>query len=255
MAICALPVVPAPPTTTPPIPFVSLVAAITTVDGAPVSFASLLTVVPVVVSLAISNSVAFVVPRSRLPPSAPESVGVVMVGLVARTTLPVPVVALPVGVPVIVGLEIVGVDSVGLEIVGLVDKTILPVPVVALPAGVPLKEGLDIDGDEIVGVAMVGLVARTTLPVPVVALPVGVPVIVGFEIVGLEMVGVVMVGLVARTTAPVPVVPLDRSAAAAGIPTFSLGKMLMARGVALIPLVDSTNPRICPEPGRVLPAS
>src|SRR5438128_12610222 len=255
MAICALPVVPAPPTTRPTMPFVSLVAAITTVDGAPVSFASLLTVVPVVVSLAISNSVAFVVPRSRFPPSAPDSVGVVMVGLVARTTLPVPVVALPVGVPVIVGLEIVGVDSVGAGMVGLVANTILPVPVVALPAGVPLKEGLDIDGAE-----MVGLVARTTLPVPVVALPVGVPVIVGFEIVGLEivgleMVGVVMVGLVARTTAPEPVVPLDRSAAAAGIPTFSLGKMLMARGVALIPFVDSTNPRICPEPGRVLPAS
>src|SRR6267143_1221923 len=217
MAICALPEVPAPPTTIPTIPLVSLVAAITALDGAPVSFASWLSVVPVVVSLAISNSAAFVVPRSRLPPRAPDSVGVVMVGLVARTTLPVPVVALPVGVPVIVGLEIVGVDSVGFEIVGLVDKTILPLPVVALP--------------------------------------VGVPVIVGLEIVGLEMVGVVMVGLVARTTAPVPVVPLDRSAAAAGIPTFSLGKMLMARGVALIPFVDSTNPRICPEPGRVLPAS
>src|SRR2546426_12138768 len=92
----------------------SLVVAITAVDGAPVSFASLLSVVPVVVSLAISNSAAFVAPRSRFPPSAPDSVGVVMVGLVASTTLPVPVVALPVGVPVIVGLESVGVDSVGL---------------------------------------------------------------------------------------------------------------------------------------------
>src|SRR2546426_12127614 len=140
MAICALPVVPAPPTTTPTIPFVSLVAAITAVDGAPVSLASLLTVVPVVVSLAISNSVAFVVPKSRFPPSAPDSVGVVMVGLVARTTLPVPVVALPVGVPVIVGLEIVGVDIVGLEMVGLVAKTMLPVPVVPLPTGVPATE-------------------------------------------------------------------------------------------------------------------
>src|SRR2546428_743616 len=179
MAIWALPVVPAPPTTTPRMPLVSLVAAITAVDGAPVSFASLLSVVPVVVSLAISNSAAFVAPRSRFPPSAPDSVGVVIVGLVARTTLPVPVVALPVGVPVIVGLEIVG----------------------------------------------------------------------------LEIVGVVIVGLVARTTAPEPVVPFDRSAAVAGIPTFSLGKMLIARGVALTPLVDSTNPRICPEPGRVLPAS
>src|SRR5207253_3067199 len=149
-------------------PFASVIAAMTTVDGAPVNLASLLTVVPVVPALAISNNVAFAAPRSRLPPSAPDSVGVVMVGLLARTTLPVPVVALPVGVPVIVG----------------------------------------------------------------------------FEIVGLEIVGVVMVGLVAKTTAPVPVVPLDRSAAAAGIPTFSLGKMLMARGVALIPLVDSTNPRI-----------
>src|SRR5437016_14372210 len=176
MAICALPVVPAPPTTTPTTPFASVIAAMTTVDGAPVSFASLLTVVPVVVSLAISNSVAFVVPRSRLPPSAPDSVGVVMVGLVARTTLPVPVVALPVGVPVIVGLEIVGVDSVGLDVVGLVARTLLPRPVVAQPAGGWRKEGLDIDG-----VVMVGLVAKTTLPVPVVALPVGVPVIVGFR--------------------------------------------------------------------------
>src|SRR5207302_2855772 len=148
------------PTTTPTMPFASVIAAMTTVDGAPVNLASLLTVVPVVPALAISNNVAFAAPRSRLPPSAPDSVGVVMVGLVARTTLPVPVVALPVGVPVIVGLEIVGADSVGLEIVGLVDKTMLPVPVVALPPGVPTKEGLDIDG-----VVMVGLVARTTLPV------------------------------------------------------------------------------------------
>src|SRR5438128_12047848 len=118
-------------------PFVSLVAAITAVEGAPVSLASLFTVVPVLLALAISNSVAFVVPRSRLPPNAPEIVGVVIVGLVARTTLPVPVVALPVGVPVIVGFEIVGLEIVGLEIVGVV---------------------------------MVGLVARTTAPVPVVPL-------------------------------------------------------------------------------------
>src|SRR2546425_635420 len=158
----------------PRMPLVSLVAAITAVEGAPVSLASLFTVVPVLLALAISNSVAFVGPRSRLPPNAPEIVGFEIVGLVARTTLPVPVVALPVGVPVIVGLE---------------------------------------------------------------------------------SVGVVMVGLVARPTAPVPVVPLERSAAVAGIPTFSLGKMLIARGMALTPLVDSTNPRICPEPGRVLPAS
>src|SRR5205807_8472587 len=130
----------------------------------PVCFASLLTVVPVVVSLAISNSVAFVLPRSRFPPSALDSFAARRSSDLARTTLPVPVVALPVGVPVIVGLEIVGVDSVGLEIVGLVDKTMLPVPVVALAPAVPLKEGLDIDGG-----VMVVLVARTPLPVPVVA--------------------------------------------------------------------------------------
>src|SRR5207253_421105 len=100
-------------------PFVSVVAAMTAVDGAPVNLASLLTVVPVVPALAISNTVAFAVPRSRLSPSAPEIVGVVMVGLVASTTLPVPVVALPVGVPVIVGLEIVGVVIVGVVMVGL----------------------------------------------------------------------------------------------------------------------------------------
>src|SRR2546430_1403158 len=110
----------------PTMPLVSVVAAITAVEGAPVSFATLFTVVPVVPSLAISNNVALVAPRLRLPPSAPEIVGVVMVAFVARTTLPVPVVALPVGVPVIVGLEIVGA-----AIVGLVANTILPVPVVA----------------------------------------------------------------------------------------------------------------------------
>src|SRR5256886_7123622 len=164
MAIWALPVVPAPPTTTPRMPLVSLVAAITAVDGAPVSFASLLSVVPVVVSLAISNSAAFVGPRSRFPPSAPDSVGVVIVGLVARTTLPVPVVALPVGVPVIVGLESVGVDSVGFEIVGFVDRTMLPVPVVALAPAVPLNGGPDIDADEVVVVGRGGLVAGLALP-------------------------------------------------------------------------------------------
>ena len=103
--------------------------------------------------------------------------------------------------------------------------------------------------------AIVGVVASTMLPVPVVALPVGVPVMVGLEIVGLDMVGVAIVGLVARTTLPVPVVPLDRSAAAAGAPMFSLGKMLIDRGVALTPLVERINPKICPEPGLVLPAS
>src|SRR3989442_12712519 len=55
-----------------------------------------------------------------------------MVGLVDRTTLPVPVVALPVGVPVIVGLEIVGLEIVGVVMVGFVAKTIAPVPVVPL---------------------------------------------------------------------------------------------------------------------------
>src|SRR3989454_5372611 len=217
MAIWALPVVPAPPTTTPRMPLVSLVVAITAVDGAPVSFASLLSVVPVVVSLAISNSAAFVAPRSRFPPSAPDSVGVVMVGLAASTTLPVPVVALPVGVPVMVGLDIVGLDSVALDTVGLVANTMFPVPVVALPPGVPVKEGLESEGEEIAGA--------------------------------------VIVGLVASTIAPVPVVLLDKSEAAVGIPRLSLGKRRRARGTAPNPLVESTNPRICPEAGRVLAAS
>src|SRR2546425_5075044 len=83
-----------------------------------------------------------------------------MVGLVARTTLPVPVVALPAGVPVKDGLE-----SVGEDIVGLVARTTFPVPVVALPVGVPVKDGLESVGEDIVG-----LVARTMLPLPVVAL-------------------------------------------------------------------------------------
>ena len=129
--------------------------------------------------------------------------------------------------------------------VGLVARTTLPVPVVALPAGVPVKDGLESVGEDIVG-----LVARTTFPVPVVALPVGVPVKDGLESVGEDI-----VGLVARTMLPLPVVPFDRSVAAAGIPTFSLGNMVMARGVALTPFVDSTRPRICPEVGLVLPPS
>src|SRR5437879_8153459 len=121
----------------------------------------------------------------------------------------------------------------------------MPVPVVALPPGVSLKEGLDIDG-----VVMAGLVAKTTFPVPVVALPVGVPVIVG-----LEMVGVVIVGLVASTIAPVPVVLLDRSEAFVGLAIFSFAKRLTDLGVVLAAFVDSTQPRICPEPGLATPAS
>ena len=87
-------VVPAPPTTIPTMPLTSDVAAITAVEGAPVSFASLFTVVPVELAFAIWKRAAFDVPRSKLPPSAPEIVGVVNVGLAARTTLPLPVVPL-----------------------------------------------------------------------------------------------------------------------------------------------------------------
>lgn len=94
MAICALPVVPAPPTTMPMMPFESDVAAMTALDGLPVSFASLLAVVPVALAFAISKSNAFDDPTLRLPPSAPEIVGVVSVGLLAKTTLPLPVVPL-----------------------------------------------------------------------------------------------------------------------------------------------------------------
>src|SRR3989442_238309 len=103
-------------------PRTSVVAAITAVEGAPVSFASLLRVVPVAPALAISLRVAFG-PRFRLEPRTPEMVGVVIVGLVARTMLPVPVVALPPGAPLKLGLEIVG-----LATVGLVARTMLPVP-------------------------------------------------------------------------------------------------------------------------------
>src|SRR2546428_3052697 len=115
--------------------------------------------------------------------------------------------------------------------VGLVARTTLPVPVVALPAGVPVKDGLESVGEDIVG-----LVARTTFPVPVVALPVGVPVKDGLESVGEDI-----VGLVARTMLPLPVVPFDRSVAAGGIPTISLANMVMARGAALTPFVDTTS--------------
>src|ERR1051326_4495002 len=75
LAICALPVVPAPPTTMPAMPFVSVVAEITAVDGAPVSFASLFAVVPVTPSLAISRTRDFALPRSTFPPRAPVIVG------------------------------------------------------------------------------------------------------------------------------------------------------------------------------------
>src|SRR5437899_11727151 len=77
------------------------------------------------------------VPVVALPPGVPlkeglDIDGVVMVGLVARTTSPVPVVALPVGVPVIVGLEIVGLEIVGVVLVGVVAMPVVPVPVVPL---------------------------------------------------------------------------------------------------------------------------
>src|SRR2546422_6407576 len=121
--------------------------------------------------------------------------------------------------------------------VGLVARTTLPVPVVALPAGVPVKDGLESVGEDIVG-----LVARTTFPVPVVALPVGVPVKDGLESVGEDI-----VGLVARTMLPLPVVPFDRSVAVGGVPTLSGGEIVRARGGAIIPFVDSTRPRDCPE--------
>jgi hypothetical protein len=52
------------------------------------SFASRFRVVPVLLAFGTSMTVAFAVPRSRLPPNAPEIVGVVIVGLVARTMLP-----------------------------------------------------------------------------------------------------------------------------------------------------------------------
>ena len=70
----------------------SVVAAVTAVEGAPVNFTSLLTVVPVTPAFATSMTTALAVPRSRLPPRAPEIVGVVRVGPVARTIKPLPLV-------------------------------------------------------------------------------------------------------------------------------------------------------------------
>jgi hypothetical protein len=57
-AIWALPLVPAPPTTMPIAPAVSEVDVTMALDGAPVSLASLLTVVPVVVSFVTSIETA-----------------------------------------------------------------------------------------------------------------------------------------------------------------------------------------------------
>src|SRR6185369_7848625 len=69
--ICALPVMPAPPTTTPTTePFLlSVVAATIAVDGAPVNLASLLTVVPVAPSLATEITGE---PSERVPPVTPS---------------------------------------------------------------------------------------------------------------------------------------------------------------------------------------
>src|SRR5512140_574469 len=75
----------------PMIPPVSVVAALIAVLVAPVSLASWLRPVPVLVSLATSVTVALL-PRSRLPLRAPETAGVVMVGEGGRTTDPLPVV-------------------------------------------------------------------------------------------------------------------------------------------------------------------
>src|SRR6185437_10168134 len=54
----ALPVVPAPPTTMPTAPDVDAAVVITAADGAPVSEANLLTVVPVTPAFAISERIA-----------------------------------------------------------------------------------------------------------------------------------------------------------------------------------------------------
>src|SRR5262245_354182 len=86
-----MPDVPAPPATIPMTPETSDVAAMIAFEGAPVSLASLLTVVPVVVSLVISESTALAEPRFRFAPNVPVIVGLAMVGPVARTTAPPPV--------------------------------------------------------------------------------------------------------------------------------------------------------------------
>src|ERR1043166_5340636 len=65
-AICAFPDVPAPPTTMPCAPAVSDVAVMSAFEGAPVSLASRLTVVPVVVSFVTSTAMALVA-RSTPP--------------------------------------------------------------------------------------------------------------------------------------------------------------------------------------------
>src|SRR5205814_2271483 len=71
-AICALPLVPAPPTTTPAAPAVSEVAVMIAFEGAPVSFASLLTAVPVVVSFVTSIATALV--ARSIPPEKVRAV-------------------------------------------------------------------------------------------------------------------------------------------------------------------------------------
>jgi hypothetical protein len=77
-------------TSIPTAPLVSVVVVVTA--KALASLASLLTAVPMMMAFAISNATARVVPKSRLPPRAPEIVGVVIVGLVLSTTELLPVV-------------------------------------------------------------------------------------------------------------------------------------------------------------------
>ena len=85
-AISAEPDVPQPLEHTPMMPLVSEVAALIALEGAPVNFASRFAVVPVVVSFEI------VVVNDVLPRDGVLSEGVVIVGDVARTIEPLPVV-------------------------------------------------------------------------------------------------------------------------------------------------------------------
>lgn len=131
-----------------------------------------------------------------VPAGLPENVGVVIVGLVANTTAPVPV-TFPVGIPEIAGVTNTGVCSVAVKISGDTLNTSDPVPVSLVTAAARL--------------ALVGEAKKvaTFAPNPLTPVVMGKPVaFVRVADDGVPSAGVTSVGEVANTTAPLPVVPL-----------------------------------------------
>jgi hypothetical protein len=174
--------------------------------------------------LGVARKVATLVPRPdtpvligkpvalvKVPLEGVPSAGVTSVGLVDRTTFPVPVlVVTPVPplatgkvpvTPVVIGKPVAlvkvtleGVPSAGVTSVGLVANTLAPVPVSSVNAAARF--------------ALDGVARKVATPVPRPDTPVliGRPVaLVNVPLVGVPKIGVTNVGLVDKTTFPVPV--------------------------------------------------